>query len=108
MILPLNLLIVVLMLLLSLLYQIILRESFLKGILFLSALEAGMSGLPVVATRCGGVEDYIDGAMGRIVSITDWRGIAQVCNQILDKEKELLINLEGMHLFRGCRRCFMM
>lgn len=35
-----------------------------------SALEASMSGLPVISTRCGGVEDYVDDSMVRIFAIT--------------------------------------
>lgn len=42
-----------------------------------------MSGLPVFSTRCGGVEDYIDDEMGRIVSITDFRALAEHCNDFL-------------------------
>lgn len=51
-----------------------------------SALEASMSGLPVISTRCGGVEDYIDDSMGRIFPITDFKGLANACNQILNGE----------------------
>lgn len=51
-----------------------------------SALEASMSGLPVISTRCGGVEDYVDDSMGRIFPITDYKGIAKACNQILNGE----------------------
>lgn len=51
-----------------------------------SALEASMSGLPVISTRCGGVEDYVDDSMGTIVSITDYKGIANACNQFLNGE----------------------
>lgn len=72
-----------------------------------SALEACMSGLPVITTRCGGVEDYIDDSMGRIVSITDYRGIAEACNQILNGEiefdrkhiREKTINIFGKEAF---------
>ena len=50
----------------------------------ISALEASMSGLPVISTRCGGVEDYIDDSMGRIFAITDYKGIANACNDYLN------------------------
>ena len=50
-----------------------------------SAIEASMSGLPVFSTRCGGVEDYIDDSMGKIVSITDYKGLAQACNDFLNE-----------------------
>ena len=49
-----------------------------------SAIEASMSGLPVISTRCGGVEDYIDESMGCIVAITDYKGIAKACNEYLE------------------------
>lgn len=49
-----------------------------------SALEASMSGLPVFSTRCGGVEDYVDDNMGRIFDITDYKGIANACNDYLN------------------------
>ncbi len=49
-----------------------------------SALEASMSGLPVISTRCGGVEDYVDDTMGRIFAITDYKGIANACNDYLN------------------------
>lgn len=50
----------------------------------ISALEASMSGLPVFSTRCGGVEDYVDESMGRIVQITDYKALANVCNDFLN------------------------
>lgn len=49
-----------------------------------SALEASVSGLPVFSTRCGGVEDYVDESMGRIFPITDYRAIANACNDYLN------------------------
>ena len=51
-----------------------------------SAIEASMSGLPVISTRCGGVEDYVDDSMGRIFPITDYQGIAKACNDYLNGE----------------------
>ena len=72
-----------------------------------SALEASMSGLPVISTRCGGVEDYVDDSMGRIFSITDYKGIANACNQFLNGEikfdnkaiREKAISLFGKDAF---------
>ena len=49
-----------------------------------SALEASVCGLPVFSTRCGGVEDYIDESMGRIFPITDYRALANACNDYLN------------------------
>lgn len=72
-----------------------------------SALEASMSGLPIITTRCGGVEDYVDDSMGRIFSITDYKGIANACNQFLNGEikfdnkaiREKAISLFGKEAF---------
>ena len=72
-----------------------------------SALEASMSGLPVISTRCGGVEDYVDDSMGRIFSITDYKGIANACNQFINGEikfdnkaiREKAISLFGKEAF---------
>lgn len=36
-----------------------------------SALEAGCCGLPIFATRCGGIEDYMNDDIGRIFGIVD-------------------------------------
>lgn len=72
-----------------------------------SALEASMSGLPIISTRCGGVEDYVDDSMGRIFSITDYKGISKACNQFLNGEikfdnkaiREKAISLFGKDAF---------
>lgn len=49
-----------------------------------SALEAAMSGLPIFSTRCGGVEDYVDDKIGKIVSLLDYQGLAHACNDFLN------------------------
>ena len=41
-----------------------------------SAMEAACCGLPIFSTRCGGVEDYVDDAMGRIYDVSDVDGMA--------------------------------
>ncbi len=72
-----------------------------------SAIEASMSGLPVISTSCGGVEDYVDDSMGRILPIIDYKGIAKVCNDYLngkivfDKKhiRERAIELFGVDAF---------
>lgn len=72
-----------------------------------SALEASMSGLPIISTRCGGVEDYVDDSMGRIFPITDYKGIAKACNQFINGEikfdnkaiREKAISLFGKEAF---------
>ncbi len=73
----------------------------------ISAIEASMSGLPVFSTRCGGVEDYIDDSMGKIVSITDYKSLALACNNFLNgtkkydgnKIREKAISLFGREAF---------
>lgn len=72
-----------------------------------SAIEASMSGLPVISTRCGGVEDYVDDSMGRILPITDYKGIANTCNDYLNGEilfdrkyiRERAVELFGVKAF---------
>jgi glycosyltransferase involved in cell wall biosynthesis len=59
-----------------------------------SALEASMSGLPVFSTRCGGVEDYVDNTMGRIVSVTDYKSLARHCNDFLNGD----ITFDPLHI----------
>lgn len=49
-----------------------------------SAIEAGCCGLPIFATRCGGIEDYVDEKMGRIVSILDTDGLAACLKEYLN------------------------
>lgn len=49
-----------------------------------SAIEATACGLPVFSTRCGGVEDYLDEKMGRIVPILDYEALANHLNDFLD------------------------
>ena len=66
-----------------------------------------MSGLPVFSTRCGGVEDYVDDTMGRIVSITDYKTLAKHCNDFLngtitfdsEKIREKAISMFGREAF---------
>ncbi len=49
-----------------------------------AAIEATASGLPVFSTRCGGVEDYLDEKMGRIVPVLDYEALACHMNDFLD------------------------
>ncbi len=51
-----------------------------------SALEAAMSGLPIFSTRCGGIEDYIDDENGRIVSIIDYKSLANYCKDFIENK----------------------
>lgn len=49
-----------------------------------SAMEAACCGLPVYSTRCGGVEDYVDGQMGRIYAVDDCEGMARGLKEYLE------------------------
>ena len=49
-----------------------------------SAIEAACCGLPIFATRCGGVEDYTDDSIGRIVDITDFEKLAEYLKAYLE------------------------
>lgn len=49
-----------------------------------SALEAGCCGLPIFSTRCGGVEDYVDDNIGRIVGLLDSDKLAQYLKDYLE------------------------
>jgi glycosyltransferase involved in cell wall biosynthesis len=51
----------------------------------LVTVEAMASGVPVVATRCGGPEEVIDdGISGILVDVGDYRGLAESIEKILD------------------------
>lgn len=72
-----------------------------------SAIEASMCGLPIISTRCGGVEDYVDESLGRILPITDYKGIAKACNDYLngaivfdhERIRNRAVELFGMRAF---------
>lgn len=49
-----------------------------------SSLEATSCGLPVYATRCGGVEDFVDDENGRIVDIQDYEKMADNLKELLE------------------------
>ena len=51
-----------------------------------SALEAGCSGLPIFSTRCGGVEDYVDDKVGRLVNLTDSERLAYFLKEFLENK----------------------
>ena len=51
-----------------------------------SALEAGCCGLPIFATMCGGVEDYIDNNIGRIYGIIDSESFAIGLKEYLEEK----------------------
>ncbi|MBP5179674.1 MAG: glycosyltransferase [Clostridiales bacterium] len=47
-------------------------------------LEAACCGLPIFSTRCGGVEDYVDDSVGRLVGILDHEELASHLNDYLE------------------------
>ena len=51
-----------------------------------SALEAACSGLPIFSTRCGGVEDYVDDKVGRLVDVMDFEKLAYYLKEFLENE----------------------
>jgi len=48
-----------------------------------SVLEALACGVPVVTTRCGGVDEVIDESNGRIVQIKDYEGMADFIEKVI-------------------------
>ncbi len=59
-----------------------------------SAIEAGCCGLPIFSTRCGGVEDYVNNDIGRIVDILDVEGLAQNLKAYLEGKYQF----DSMHI----------
>lgn len=51
-----------------------------------SVLEAMSCGLPIFATRCGGVEDIVDDSCGKIVPVRDYEGIAEALRRFIEGE----------------------
>lgn len=49
-----------------------------------SAIEAGCCGLPIFSTRCGGVEDYVDESIGRVVGVLESDSLAQSIRDYLE------------------------
>lgn len=58
-------------------------------------LEAACCGLPIFSTRCGGVEDYVDDSVGRIVGILDYEALAGHLNDFL--EGKITFDSEHIH-----------
>ena len=51
-----------------------------------SVMEAACCGLPVFSTRCGGVEDYVDDAIGRVYAVNDVEGMARDLKAFVEGE----------------------
>ena len=72
-----------------------------------SAIEAACTGLPIFSTRCGGVEDYVDENIGRIVNINDSYILALHLKDFLENKinfnreyiREVIINRFGKKIF---------
>jgi len=67
-----------------------------------AAIEAACSGLPVFSTRCGGVEDYVDDSMGRIVGILDYKELADHMNDFLSGS----VTYNGRHIHEKTAELF--
>lgn len=71
------------------------------------ALEAACCGLPIFSTRCGGVEDYVDDEIGRLVDITDSDSLSMYLKNFIEGQtifnnKEIrnrIVNLYGRDAF---------
>lgn len=50
----------------------------------LSCIEAMACGLPVFATKSGGVEDFVDHSCGRLVPVRDYIGLATALKEYID------------------------
>ena len=50
------------------------------------ALEAACCGLPIFSTRCGGVEDYVDDEIGRLVDITDSDALSDYLKNFIENK----------------------
>lgn len=73
-----------------------------------SSLEAACCGLPVFATRCGGVEDFIDDKCGRLFNLQDYKSIAYVLKDFIEGKisfdseyiRQNVISKYGVEAFR--------
>ncbi len=72
-----------------------------------ATLEAACCGLPIFSTRCGGVEDYVDDSVGRIVGILEHEKLAGFMNEFLDGKitfdsahiHDVIVNKYGQDVF---------
>ena len=51
-----------------------------------SSLEAASCGLPIYSTKCGGVEDFVDNDIGRLVNIQDYKTLAHELKKLIEGE----------------------
>lgn len=73
-----------------------------------SSLEASACGLPVFATRCGGVEDFIDDKCGRLFNLQDYKSIAYAIKDFMEGKisfdanyiRQNIISKYGIKVFR--------
>ena len=49
-----------------------------------SSLEAASCGLPIYSTKCGGVEDFVDKDIGRLVNIQDYKTLAHELKKLIE------------------------
>jgi glycosyltransferase involved in cell wall biosynthesis len=73
-----------------------------------SVLEAMSCGLPIFATRCGGVEDVVDETCGRILPVRDSEGIAEALRRYIEGDvifnpqhiRDTIVERYGVDAFR--------
>ncbi len=58
-----------------------------------SALEAMEAGIPVLATRCGGIDHYIDSSRGWICEPEDLNSLTDSLRSLLETPPDLLVNM---------------
>lgn len=67
-----------------------------------SAMEAAVCGLPIYATRCGGIEDYVDDDMGRLFGLLESNLFAEELKKLLEGNtvyNHQLIRKKAIELF---------
>ena len=63
-------------------------------------LEAMMTGLPVIGTRCGGPEEIINESNGILVDVNDVKGVQHALETMYDN----ISNYDGYEISNDCRR----
>lgn len=56
----------------------------------IAVIEAMAAGLPVIVTRCGGPEDFVDDSVGRVVKAGDAEALAQALQELIQLSDEEL------------------
>uniref|UniRef100_UPI004055E665 glycosyltransferase family 4 protein n=1 Tax=Candidatus Electronema sp. TaxID=2698783 RepID=UPI004055E665 len=70
-------------------YDVFILPSIFEGF-GVALIEAMAAGLPVIATRCGGPDDFVDDSVGRIVKAGDADSLAQALQEMIELSDEEL------------------